>query len=641
MMRSRKGMDAPIYALMAIVIVLVMVVVYFFLIRKYGVAADVFRCSEGGECAVTCPDEYDHDMSGDPACRNKNANEMCCKPGITTDPSGINIGDIKILYQNDKGRRINDGDSVTLTFSPTYSTNSVVEGTFTTSFGTSLSKAKCYWQVGVDDGLMYSRAPSSVTELFNTLLADYSIVKNGGNVVPVTMLTNAVDCNRIAGTSKLTLKLTDYRSYFGRRIKFNLVAINPDTCDGEQSTIDSCQSRTLSFSVQVPDRQPAISLKVDGVAISRTSVTSLSVGQTHTFDIEISEPFSVCSVQPGPVLRQASSDSVQSPTAKLIQSLNVVDEPGCFSFKKWQQRKELLIPEDAVRGIPFNLNITTRLDSSLNAEKRVLTNIYSFLIAPDPRVRVDGPAPGLNRLKTVDITCSGVTCSPLQVAYLDNPLDCHQGVPDTVAKFAPAPVVSYGGTSSGRSRMTIENETNNGRYVCIKALTFQSVSRESISVYALGLWQQTPVPLAIDRTPPSLKVSYDPFKSVLTMDCNDPPGMNPPITGDSATNYVSGCARRPFSYTYITDPLAFVTSVGSLGFLKDTFHGCNDLTPAASWITYNSDRKEMEYISRDVRVMCVRAMDNAGNVNITSKLLYSGQEALGLFLSTVMKKVTN
>jgi hypothetical protein len=627
-MMKRRGVELTIGMIIGLVLALIVVIWAVYAVRNYlglGVSK-LYQCD--GECLTGCPEGYEHLLAKDGSCEK---GLMCCKGLTVADESGINPGDIRIYYNGDMKKPIQNGDTVTLkTASDSY--GPFATGRFTVAFTKTAagSDKRCYWQVGWDGEEMVNQFKSNDNNgplLFEVLKKNLETITTPESTIPVTTNQMALCKDYEVSNSELRLTTNNYLMNLGRRMKFNLIVVNEKTCDateGGQKPLSLCSPRTHTFYVEIPDRKPVISLKVNNKEVSQSTVTQLNANQQYEFEITITDPLATCSVSNAPSIGSASS-------LPFLEPLTIASEPNCFSKKSWVRRTGIIIPNNAVRGISFTLGINTSLSSTPTIKtlpESIIKN-YTFRIAPDPRVRVDGPAPGLNRLKTVDIACNGVSCSRFEVAYLKSPLDCYKGAPTDNADFKAAQPVLYGGNSSGRFRLTIDNETNNGLYVCIKT----TIDKDF--VYSLGLWQQAPVPLAIDRTPPSLKVGYDPFKSILTMECADPDGTTPPV--GVASNYVSGCARRPFSYTYITDPLAFATSVVTGGLLKNTFHGCNDLTPAVSWISYNSDRKEMEYVSRDVRVMCVRAMDNAGNVNITSKLLFSGQEALGLFLSTVMK----
>jgi len=460
--------------------------------------------------------------------------------------------------------------------------------------------------------------------------------------------TQILQTSRISPIAKYTLAtptflLPEAFTLLGKRIDFTLIVVDEKSCDKEDgATVDSCNTHTQRVSVLVPDRKPALSVTLNKVPVKPTGHGAprapLRVGESNDLVVRVQDQYADCSLSIIPDIplgtdKQTASVTKDFPFAGF--PIPLTPEPvSCFSFKPWTQPFTINLPGDVAHSIPFTLVVNTSFPKTKGKSfKPDVVARYPFQIGPERRVIVDGPTQGLTLKKTIDISCQDVTCNGFTVAYLDDPLQCRPGgkLNDQTIKFDPIDSLErYGGSKEARWRFTLKDEQENGEYVCIKAST------NSGDIYSLGLSNGLPTRVSIDATPPDLTLSFtltNSFTDVLKMRCADP-------TGPSGKAYTSGCKDRPYSYAYVTDPLSFATRIltGSTGgFLGSGWHGCPN-PETGYWITYNSDEEEMEYLDSAVKVICVKATDNAGNSVVKSKLLYSSQEMLALFLRGLAKK---
>ncbi len=607
-------------------------------------AQSAFVCE--GECATSCPADYYHEFRGDAYCSENKRGTRCCLPLKMGPGAFVRSGDIKLYYNNDKKHPLRDGAVVQLR--PTKKQSSFsFDGRFSLSFTNDAKYHKCYWQASIDGGEAINYV-GSVKAPFQQLFENAEGAARGAGNTP--KLSDLQDCKAYAGDSTLSIPLEKAFTLLGKRIDFTLVVVDEKSCnkkaDGNpdpQASVDSCDTHTLTVSVEVPDRNPVLSLLLGKTPASRTQPNELRVGESQQLTARFKEQYAYCSIKLAPEIggfRQDDLGAEPYSTLAAIQTGKQHDGTPvpCFQLKPWEERIDLNLPEDVARNIPFSIILRTSFSKERDPQETTAKSPlkpdvvvrYPFRIAPDPHLTVTGPSPGLTRQKTIDIACQDVTCTGFAVTYLDNPLECRArgASPDS---YSPIPELEkYGGEKEARWRFTLKDEDENGKYVCVKATTNQG------AIYSLGLSNGLPTPVSIDATPPDLALSFtlgDSFINVLKMRCSDP-------TGPSGEEYTSGCKDRPYSYAYVTDPLSFATRIitGSSGsFLSGDWHGCPD-PYTGYWITYNSDKDEMEYLDNAVKVICIRAQDAAGNSVVKSKLLYSTQEMVALFLRELAKQ---
>lgn len=583
-------------------------------------AEESFVCA--GECLSGCPSGYDRAFAGDPYCREEfGASTVCCEAG-SAGGSIVRGGDVRIYYNKELDTPLRNGESVTLAGIPGED-RLRVGGVFSLSFGSSVSEKRCYWQLTKEEETRIV-APYTVgdtSRLMGVLWEAYNDPKVPHDAPAVLDLPA---CKEFTGTSSLILGEEEYLGLLGERLKFTLVVVDEKACDfgtiaeDEYKTAAYCDVYTHTFYAEVPDRDPRILLTMDGKAASKGTPTSLAPGSTHTFELTVADPLARCAVTVAPTIN-LSGGALELPFQGVGKEEGYLyKEESCFSRDRYTQRFHLTIPESHARAIPFELLINTSLHTKMNGndrnpDYREVIARYPFVIAPDPRFAVEGPASGLSKEKGIEALCKGIDCTAFAIAYVANPLDCNALAP-------PASFVTIGSTGygNGRWRFTLKGEEENGKYVCVKA------SSDAGALYALGTHRGVPTRKAIDAQPPTLSLDYDSWNQALTMRCEDQPGP-------SGAAYMSGCGERPFSYAFITNPLVFAGSVITGGLLLDTFDGCPDLDEG-NWVVYATENPVYEHRSRDIRVICVRATDNAGNHVKDDRLLYSSPEMLALLL---------
>ncbi len=647
MARSRGELSITMLAVIVIALLVIWFVVFPMIKQAWNGAQSAYNCQ--GTCVTACGDGYMHQLSGDLYCDQQYKGTVCCEPLQTGPGSFVRGGDIQ-LYFNSKTDLVPNGATVTLV--PQNTKDFSVGGNFILDFGDSLNGKYCYWEVSNGDwskNVLLRGAVGKV--LFSSLYSDYLAFSSPGNLMSEDDITkiHPVDneispCSSFAGTSPLSIAGADkYLALIGQTMKFSLVVVDPSSCgtgsgSASQATIDQCNTYTYTVNVQVPDRNPVISLKVNNAQVSPSAIIPLTPDQSYTLAFTVTEPFPTCTATAIAPFYQAGTGSAvpaglntyvaslfgittsvsQTPGVALLSSdPAAANNQACFASKSTTKTFTVNVPKDAVRGIPFNIEFNNTL--IVGSKPRVVRTLFKFQVTPDPRVTVQGPTPGLTKDKQITLACTGVACtaSSFQEAFTADPTQCKAG--PTGLQWSPLKnLTSY--ADSNHWRFNIVGESENGKFLCVKASTSQG------DVYALGLWNGAPSQVTIDATPPVVSADWNPFVSNLTMQCNDP------VKGSDVA-YVSGCKARPYSYAYITDPLSFVTSVLTGGQLMPSFGGCPDPN-TGYWIPWNNDVPVMQYMSSDVRVICIRATDNAGNSAVTSKLLYSGQEALALFLRT-------
>ncbi len=618
-MRNRGAFS--IFQLLLLITGLLVLFFFIFPALKQMVAGgkSVFLCD--GECRQTCDSDYKKAWKGHAYCRetwgegDSAGGPVCCEPVTSSSPIIGRQSDIKVIYNNDKDSPLRNGATAEL-LPKSDSSKYWAEGTFSISFGDSVKDKPCYWQVGETDWAEDVVQNMNGNQLMSQLYGKYKTYEDGGTGPRRTLRDVSWTCDDYKGKSTLKVGENTEESfkYMGNTLKFSLVVLDPDSCEDDED-IDLCDSSTFTFNAAVPDKNPVISLEVDDITPSSGHMNKLAVDDTHKFELTVREPFGTCTVRYKNILNL--TENLPLPFTGVDGTFPVLFENDkCFAKDPWKEQFELNIPKEMARAIPFELEVNTTME--LSGDDRVYSASYPFQIKPEQRVRVTGPSPAMTREKNIDISCHDVSCNKFEVGYPTNPLDCSPGRAAQVETgFEEIQnLTAYGGPDSAMWRFTVKTEEYNGRYVCVKASTGQG------AIYSLGLHQDLPAKMLLDMTPPTLTVNFNSWQGFLSFECVD--------TGE----FVSGCKERPFSYAFITDPLMFVTNILTGGTLDAEFNGCPN-AETGYWVHYNSDKAEMPYVSRDVRVICVKAEDNAGNYDTQSKLLFSSQEVLALFLREV------
>ena len=612
---------------MVIYLVIALVVLYFIvfpLVRKVRKGGDsAFVCN--GECLAVCPSDTMHQLSGDQYCQDTygGAGGKCCESLVQPEGQIFRRSDIRLYFNGQKDKPLGDGATVSLV--PNKDATSAT-GTFSLSFGDTLKDKKCYWLVGDENGqndVLQCEGSQIACQnikdcLFQDLYKDYEHFQSGrgGSCTGEKhTINNLHACSDYEGKSTMTVeKMMDH---LGEKYKFTLVVVDPDSCESG-TDVDFCSSDTYTVFSQIPDRTPALSLNLDKKKVAENVRTPITAGTAHALEAVFKDPLKTCTVTYA-TLAGVDKQILSSKGEAIAPGKDLVPAAQCFAINPYSAKASISVVPGVPASIPFSINVTTTLD------KRVVTKTYDFQVAPETRVTVTGPQPGLTKEKTIEIGCDGVTCTSFEVAYVTSPLSCSDNPVVSSAGDETFQAVdgleAYGGQASGRWRFAIDNETVNGKYVCIRAET------DTGKIYSLGLWNGLPQPISIDHTAPQLLITFNPWQGELSYECYDGQGM---------PSYRSGCKKDPFSYAYVVDPLKFVSYILTGGALASTFNSCPQPDNDAAWRPLYETK--MPYIAgNEVRVICVRATDAAGNSVVKTKLLYSGQAALAAFLVEYQK----
>jgi hypothetical protein len=601
-------------------------------------AEDLYRCP--GDCLEQCPEGWRHERYADGDCRADDENTLCCvEVLIAGNQPIVSTRELTFLFN---GEEVPNGGTATLVPRGVKDKSEyAMEGTLSLKIEGDLRDKGCYWKVG--DGSWEEHLGktelSSGSKPFSTLVNKYLAFSAGSSTPYDYQATNLVPCSRFAVTEKLSLggENTDILTQlYGERIKLDLVLVDKD-CTGDYTL---CKAHTQTLFLQIPEQKGTIRLhrgsSTRGEVMSEQAVALLPRGETHEFTLHIDGPLPYCSIDYRIPLTDAAgqplfdTEHTEHEPAFLAElsaiKASYSEQKSCTAIER-EEHFALPISDTTVGGTPFELTILTATGEDPKKEGyKARTSTYRFLVAPDRQLRILGPSPGLEREKTLTLTCDDLACDgTFEIAYLDNPLDCtaERTLPGDFSTLEDLSI--YGGENSGVWRAQLRSEEHNGKYACIKASTNKGAH------YSVGLWNDLPTRITIDRTKPTLNLDWHGFEGYLEMHCEDNEGTD-------ENPYVSGCPEKPFSYAYITDPFLFVANVGTGGLLDDDWAGCPD-PETGNWAKINREDNQWPYLSSEIRVICIKAEDGAGNWATDSRILFSSQEALALLLREVATEV--
>lgn len=565
-----------------------------------------------GDCLSSCdPELYRRDWAGDVWCKENEGAAQCCIP-LRTAAGTVPSSAVKLYYNGDRGNPLRSGESVSLT---PLTDELGVRGTFEVGFTPDIKDAFCYGQISLEDGRVY---PVAMSNLFKTKTTQ-SLLQEGTLKLyePHKEIDNEQDTCKASIQAMNGGKLTSpkmsvivggdqYLNHMGERLRYEIVVIDRESCEKYENDdawyFDTCDPLVHTVNVRIPERKPAIALTIDGQEVQPDRPYDLERG-THNIEVRYRQPYSQCVQKP-----LHDSHPMEDPGNMVRFSKDFMGEQNCLATNpnSFIKKGTLTITEQAPGGLPFGIKAVTLSDQLQLGQE------YELRVAQDDRLQVNGPAPGLTKEKNIEITCRNAACSNFRYALLTNPWQC---VPNNGGQQMRG-MENYGGEDSGRWLWTVDDEQYNGRYLCV----FAESNDEQLA--SVGLWQGEPTRFAIDATEPQLGLKYNSWEQELAMFCKD--------TG-SDSEYVSGCKSQPYSYTYITDPLKFLTYVGSGGLLKNTFNECPE-PEKSQYVPWRRDESVMPFRGGDVRVICVKAEDAAGNHVVESKLIYSSMEMLAMLL---------
>ncbi|NJL44104.1 MAG: hypothetical protein HC945_02175 [Nitrosarchaeum sp.] len=132
----------------------------------------------------------------------------------------------------------------------------------------------------------------------------------------------------------------------------------------------------------------------------------------------------------------------------------------------------------------------------------------------------------------------------------------------------------------------------------------------------------SPQPILIDTTPPLIDISYSFAQNQLNFICSDTQ---------------SGC-KDTFHYQYVTQIKDFLTGITQGVLTKNTYSYCPSPDEPRNYQAYVVGNT-MDYRYGDVRVICVKAEDLAGNAAVAAQVVYSTQDLLEAAISGLTEEL--
>jgi len=613
---------------MPVGLIVVLVIALIALAIQYGIFQKVWRGIVGaqvcpGECLAACPEDYRHQLAGDGYCRDqfegtKTGAVLCCEAMNPAKGEIIRRGDVRLIYNNDHTRLLSSGSSIDLV----QDKSDWVSKKFGISWGDSVKGKRCYGQrvlpgeeiMHVPLDKLFDGSPSADPgfSLENTF------IKYTPKNLPSTEMP---ECTSIFTLGKrIILASTDeYYKLVGGEIKYSIVVLDLDACSDDEY-LSSCATSSFSIYVNVPGRNPTIALGMDKRSLSTRSVTQLDPGQTYTFAAKFNEPLETCKMEflfEGVEQNKLTDYFSKQFTNEIETAESIVGSETCGALTTYQKGFQIHFPENSLRGVHFKIQFTTKRKDK---EDPISIAIYPFQIKPEDRLIIRGLHPSLQREKMIDLICNDIPCAKFDIAFVDNQFKCGKEFPkwesiSTTGITNGARFYLPGVNSQGTARSV---PLMNGEYLCVRE---SSSKKPEEQVYSLALFDNVPVKIAIDDKPPRLTTIYHPTTHLLEMTCTDEGPGNDPL-------YRSGCREYPFSYAYVTNPLLFMGSILSGGRLAENWIGCPRLDLDTRWVTWRGQKNEIPHPYTDVRVICIRGTDNAGNHQLEADVLYSTEALL-------------
>lgn len=607
----RRG-ELSLKLLITIIVLLALLLVIFFPTIKRTAAGllGLSGCNPPAECRTSCDEGYKAEMVGDAYCAEKfqgtKTNAVkCCAPLSGSGGSGgiVRKGDIRVYYQGDLSSPLTDGSTVTWT-----RTGQGANMQFTPSLKLAfqnMEDAKCYYSLKLDSIQPYYY--TTITEAASGV-SSYLTNRIGSKTPPSRML--------LCETGDFSPKLTkeQFKKAIGKNLRLTIYAV-PKGC----TDIYNCGVTSKTIYITAKQLNSRMSLLLDGSPLAPGSVTE--VKDTAQLQALFTQPLGGCAITYDNAKEYADRSDLNA-ISKTLRQLTKLPDTNCFYDSLSTDPVSIPFTREGIApGTVFSLTLEMDADTLGKTKKR---QTYKFRIPRDEDLMVTGMTPGLTKEKRILIECPNAICTDFHFYKVEMTPDCMES---SSKEEIDLKVQTQTG---GRSVVTLHNETLNGKYLCVQATVSKDGATRTAYATALYRLDLDPVKINIDHTPPRITVGYDPWKGILKFTCDDQLGK------ENDLKYVSGCPPKAFSYAYVTDPFLFATSVATGGTLNPAWSGCPD-ADQGKWLTWNSEKGEMPYIAHDVRVICMRGTDNAGNHAVESKLLYNGQEALAAILTEVAK----
>ncbi len=166
--------------------------------------------------------------------------------------------------------------------------------------------------------------------------------------------------------------------------------------------------------------------------------------------------------------------------------------------------------------------------------------------------------------------------------------------------------------TTGRATFTLEHKSFEGAHVCI----YGRDKTDPSTVYA----GKGPVKVALDVTPPIAHLEFKPGSLQLRFGCTDQAE-----DGAADPELVSGC-KDTFGTAYISQTAPFLASLVSKDTPQNAAAWC---PPYANAGGYGFEARSItQYTGNEVRVMCLRVEDKAGNAGVAMTTVYNTYDIL-------------
>lgn len=345
----------------------------------------------------------------------------------------------------------------------------------------------------------------------------------------------------------------------------------------------------------------------------------------------------------------------------LNKSLFVDDKND--NWRTIEKEFDISVSDNLYSRIPIRITAigSSDIDNDKNAKTKdiVQSSVLNLLLKgeKEDKILFTGLNPSLSKENTLRLKLTDdVSLKDDWTLYaVPNICNCKEGISETdgIKKIASSKLdevaenpteeqnqgfkfKTYG---NGEYAGTFNDVSANGDYLCLKAnIMKDGFSQPKYLLATESYSRNVPVKVNLDTEPPTLVLDYHPFYYRMEVSCADK---------GSDSDHISGCAEQPFSYSYVTDPLKFFTSIvvspAQQGSLKPDWSGCPDLNDDSAWlqVTAKTNRALINNVvgSDEFKVICVRAKDAAGNAVSENSLVYSPDLVLGLALKKLHEEL--
>ena len=202
-------------------------------------------------------------------------------------------------------------------------------------------------------------------------------------------------------------------------------------------------------------------------------------------------------------------------------------------------------------------------------------------------------------------------------------------------------------TSTGTCEESVKSQDINGVFIVENfkpetqtgtiLLDRASMSGKSLCVYAQGKGKDNnnlypagrPRDVKIDKTPPVATIDFHPGTLKLKFQCDDPT-----YEGGKA---MSGC-KDTFGLAYIKDIAKFLPALVSKSG-QSAAMWCPQYRSGGGYAS--ETRREILYTANEVRVLCLRVEDNAGNAGVAKVTVYNAYDLLAKTIALYLQEKDN